>query len=97
MIRWPPESKLSAEDRLNLARFRRSAAAEELGDDAHTWELESTSWTGDYPVRLIWRNEEGQEVCFTIEDTGLWRLVPYASRFVPPRSEDPLTPLGRRW
>lgn len=97
MIRWPPESKLSAEDRLHLARFKRSAAAEELGDDAHTWELESSSWSGDYPVRLIWRNEDCQKVCFTIEDTGLWRLAPFASKFVAARPENPLTPMGRSW
>lgn len=86
MIRWPEPDRLSPAGRRYLPRFRATAAGE-LEEDSHTWVLEATSWTDGFPVRLLWRNEERREVCFTLEEDGLWRLVPYETMPAEPRPD----------
>ncbi len=91
MIRWPDERRCGPAARKSLPQFRATSAAEDLAADPHTWELEATSWLAEFPVRLLWRNEEGREVRFTVEETGLWTLVPCETFPVPPNPDDPLS------
>ena len=93
-IRWPDEHLLSKADRKNLDLFRATSASMELAADGHAWVLEATSWVDEFPVRMIWRNEEVRRVCFTLEDTGIWRLVPYDTAPAQPNPCDPLSPMG---
>jgi hypothetical protein len=98
MIRWPDERRLSEAGRRHLAFFRQIGAADELSDDPETWELEATSWTDEFPGRLIWRDERRRERCFSVEDDGSWRFIPWENApILFPKSDDPLTPLGRKW
>jgi hypothetical protein len=97
MLREPDERRLSEAHRRSLARFRATGAAAELRDDPHAWALEATSWLDEFPVRLIWRNEEGGALCFTLESDGMWRLASWASERIDSRPDDPMTALGRVW
>jgi hypothetical protein len=92
MIRWPEPHKVSPAARKYLPRFRETAAGQELAEDPHTWVLEATSWSDEFPVRLIWRNEDRREVCFILEEDGMWRLVPYETMPVVPNPYDLLSP-----
>ncbi len=82
VIRWPLETRVNEAVRKDLALFRATSLAQELAADAHTWEVEATSWASEFPVRIILRNEERREVCFTLEANGLFRLVRYENERV---------------
>jgi hypothetical protein len=97
MIVWPVERRLSDAYRGNLKRFAETAAALELEGDRRVWHLEATSWVDEFPVRLILRSREGNEVCFTLDEPGVWTLTVGDSIPVKPHPYDPLTPLGRPW
>jgi hypothetical protein len=94
MIRWPSERFGSPTIRDGIARFRETAAARELDEDRHEWILETTSWTDEPPVQLVWRSEEGVETCFTREESGEWTLLPFPSALKRPKTTNSLTPLG---
>src|SRR3954469_10290902 len=92
MIRWPDERRLTRAARTNVGRFRVTAAALELAEDHHVWELLGTSWFDELPLRMVWRNEERREVCFTLEEDGLWRIARYETLPATPDPHDSLSP-----
>lgn len=94
MICWPAEHALGEGTRYGLARFRETSAAQELAEDAHTWQLEASSWTDEFPVRLIWRDEDDEQVCFTMETPELWRITPYETERAEGDPSDPLSTSG---
>ena len=75
MIAWPAEEKLTDVAKSNLARFKKTAASAELEDDgASTWAFHAFTHTGDPPLRVLLRNENGDEITFTMEADGRWLL-----------------------
>jgi hypothetical protein len=95
MIQWPAEDKVMSDGAQHgLMMFRQTAAAQELEEDAHVWRLEASSWIDELPIRLIWSDEEGDELCFVVDEPGSWRLFRYETLHVDSDKEDPLTALG---
>ncbi|WP_394826469.1 hypothetical protein [Pendulispora albinea] len=72
MIRWPSEDHLSDGARHALARFRETAAAQDLAESEHVWKLEATSWSDELPAQLVWHDERQQVFRFYLEDPRTW-------------------------
>ena len=95
MIQWPLiEKMLGGGARRGLVFFQGTSAAKDLADDARSWHLEATSWVDELPIRLIWSDERGEQVCFVLEEPGLWHLEQYETLPVEADLNDPLTACG---
>ncbi|MFO0679532.1 MAG: hypothetical protein U0169_23600 [Polyangiaceae bacterium] len=74
MIVWPTDSKLTPIAKSNLDRFKATAAAKALEDDAETWHFVNWSWLKDPPIRFTLSNERHRAVTFTLGSTGHYTM-----------------------
>ena len=75
MIEWPADETLSAPAKTALQRFKKTAAAAELEEDARAWRFLSWARSTEPPVRMRLRSDDEAEVTFTLESTGAWLVT----------------------
>ncbi len=75
MIEWPEEEHLSTPAKTALQRFKKTAAAAELEEDARAWRFLSWARSNEPPVRMRLRSDDLDEVTFTLESTGAWLVT----------------------
>jgi hypothetical protein len=73
MLRLPTRHVTPAARR-NLEIFQATAAAQELTDDARTWDVVAWSWALGPPLRVTLRSERGEVVDFEMDEQSVWRM-----------------------
>jgi len=75
MIEWPEDDHLTAPAKTALQRFKKTAAAAELEEDARAWRFLSWARSTEAPVRMRLRSDDQDEVTFTLESSGGWLVT----------------------
>lgn len=76
MIEWPADEHLNEAGEEAISKLKASGAANELEDSAEAWRVVSWSWVQGPPWRVSFRNEAHEELQWTMEASGQWRLAP---------------------
>ncbi len=82
MVRWPAPERMSKVSLAIVERFKKTAAAKDLEQDAREWALVNWPWMPDAPYKIVVRAGVEEQREFVCEADGLWRM----------KELDPLTP-----
>jgi hypothetical protein len=74
VIAWPTSEKLSKISAGLLEKFKKTAAAKELEQDARAWSFVSWSWMPDPPYTFTLRGSDNEERYVISEGDGRWQM-----------------------
>jgi hypothetical protein len=74
MVRWPPPDRMSRVSHELVERFKKTAGAKDLEQDAREWVLASWPWLPDAPYAFLARASNGEERRFILDADGQWRV-----------------------
>ena len=74
MITWPASDKLSKTAVGTLERFKKTAAAKELEQDARAWSFISWAWLPEAPYAFTLRSADHEERQYVVEGDGRWQM-----------------------
>jgi len=74
MVRWPAPDRMSRISAEIVERFKKTAGAKELEQDAREWSLVTWPWMPEPPYGFTVRASDGEERQWTGDATGLWTM-----------------------
>jgi hypothetical protein len=84
MVRWPALDRMSKVSAPIVERFKKTAEAKDLEQDAREWVMAGWPWMPDAPFLFVARASDAEERHYVIDETGA--LTMRVSRPTAPRA-----------
>jgi hypothetical protein len=70
MVRWPTPDRMSRTSAPLVERFKKTAEAKDLEQDAREWVMASWPWMPDAPYQYVARASDAEERHYVVDATG---------------------------